>query len=108
MSRKSRQRRAEQESRAKAAKQTSIIMELHRYAEFFTKNDIEDWRRAWQSAIDPRHPNRQKLYDIYRDAMTDSHLSGCIQQRVGFVMSRSFKLVNESGDADPAAAHLFD
>ena len=100
MSRKSRQRRAEQESRAKAAKQTSIIMELHRYAEFFTKNDIEDWRRAWQSAIDPRHPSRQKLYDIYRDAMTDSHLSGCIQQRVGFVMSRSFKLVNENGDQD--------
>ena len=65
MSRKSRQRRAEQESRAKAAKQTTIIMELNRYAEFITKNDIEDWRRAWQIAIDPRHPSRQKLYDIY-------------------------------------------
>lgn len=108
MSRKSKQRRADKESRAKATKQASIIMELHRYAEFFTKNDIEDWRRAWQCAIDPRHPNRQKLYDIYRDAMTDSHLSGCIQQRIGFVMSRSFKLVKENGDQDKAAEHLFD
>lgn len=93
---------------AKAAQQTSIIMELQRYAELFTKSDIADWRRAWQSAIDPRHPDRRKLYDIYRDAMTDSHLSGCIQQRVGFVMSRSFKLVNESGDADNEAVHLLD
>ena len=108
MSRKSKQRRAEQEIRAKVAKHSSIIMELHRYAEFLTKNDTEDWRRAWQSAIDPRYPNRQKLYDIYRDAMIDSHLSGCIQQRVGFVMSRSFKLVNESGDVDKAAGHIFD
>lgn len=108
MSRKSKQRKAQQESRALSAKQSSIIMELHRYAEFFTKNDIADWRRAWQSAIDPRHPNRQKLYDIYRDAMTDSHLSGCIQQRVGFVMSRSFKLVDGNGDRDKSAEHLFD
>lgn len=101
-------RKAAQDSSAKTTKQSSIIMELHRYAEFFTKNDIADWRQAWQSAIEPRHPSRLKLYDIYRDAMTDSHLSGCIQQRVGFVMSRSFKLVNESGDTDDDAAHLFD
>ena len=86
--------RAQKDARSKIQKQSSVILELHRYAEFFTKNDIEDWRHAWQSAIDPRHPSRQKLYDIYRDAMTDSHLSGCIQQRVGFVMSRSVKLVN--------------
>ena len=94
--------------RSKIQKQSSVILELHRYAEFFTKNDIEDWRHAWQSSIDPRHPSRQKLYDIYRDAMTDSHLSGCIQQRVGFVMSRSFKLVNEKGKQDESAEHLFD
>lgn len=93
---------------AKAVQQSSIIMELQRYAEFFTKSDIADWRRAWQNAIDPRQPNRLKLYDIYRDAMADSHLSGCIQQRVGFVMSRSFKLVNEAGDADEDAAHLLN
>ena len=107
-SNKSKQRKAQQEFKAKMAKYSSIVMELRRYAESFTKNDIEDWRRAWQSATDPRYPNRQKLYDIYRDAMTDSHLSGCIQQRVGFVMSRSFKLVNDSGDADKDTLHLFD
>ena len=92
----------------KSDQQSSIIMELHRYAEFFTKTDIADWRRAWQRAIDPRNPSRIKLLDIYRDAMADSHLSGCIQQRVGFVMSRSFKLVNGAGDTDEQAVHLLD
>ncbi len=100
--------RAQTVARSKKQKQSSVILELHRYAEFFSKSDIEDWRNAWQRAVDPRNPDRQKLYDIYRDAMTDSHLSGCIQQRVGFVMSRSFKLVDENGDADEAAEHLFD
>lgn len=98
--------RAQKDARSRIQKLSSVILELHRYAEFFSKNDIEDWRRAWQSAIDPRHPSRQKLYDIYRDAMTDSHLSGCIQQRVGFVMSRSFKLVNEDGDQVEAAEQI--
>lgn len=86
----------------------SMVAELYRYAEFLTRNDIADWRSAWEKAIDPRNPDRRKLYDIYRDAMTDSHLSGCIQQRVGFVMSRSFKLVNNTGDANDDARHLFD
>ena len=101
-------RTARKAARNKIESRASIFLELHRYAESFTRNDIEDWRRAWQSAIDPQHPSRLKLYDIYRDAMTDSHLSGCIQQRVGFVMSRSFKLVNESGETDNAAIHIFD
>ncbi len=93
----------------KAAKQrASIVMELFRTTEFFSRNDISNWRNAWQSAIDVRNPNRLKLYDIYRDAMTDAHLSGCIQQRVGFVMSRSFKLVDANGDTHEDAVHYFD
>lgn len=89
-------------------KRVSIVTELHRTTDFFARNDIANWRNAWQSAVDVRNPNRLKLYDIYRDAMTDAHLSGCIQQRVGFVMSRSFKLVNADGDADDEAGHLLD
>ncbi len=94
--------------RNETAKRASIIMELYRSSEYLAQNDIANWRNAWQSAIDVRNPNRLRLYDIYRDAMADSHLSGCIQQRVGFVMSRSFKLVNEKGDADEDALHLLD
>lgn len=59
-------------------------------------------------AISVNSPNRQRLYDIYRDALVDLHLSGCIEQRKGFVMSRSFKLVNAAGDEDRDALHYFD
>lgn len=109
MSRKNTARRGAADAvRAKMKKYASIIMELQRAAESFVKNDVGVWRHAWQQAVDPRNPDRRKLYDIYRDAMIDSHLSGCIQQRVGFVMSRSFKLINADGVADTDAAKLFD
>lgn len=91
-----------------AQKRTTIVAELHRYSEYLTRSDLGNWRNAWQSAIDVRNPNRQKLYNIYRDTMVDGHLSGCIQQRVGFVMARSFKLVDASGKENEEAAHYFD
>ncbi len=91
-----------------AQKRASIITELMRTTEFLSKNDIDKWRNAWQSAIDVRNPDRRKLYDVYRDAMVDAHLSGCIQQRVGFVMSRSFKLVDANGDVNEEASHYLD
>lgn len=90
------------------AKFQSIVMDIHRTTDALTRKDIADWRAAWQLAINVDNPNRQRLYDIYRDVAVDLHLSGCIEQRRGFVMSRSFKLVNESGDEDETAKHYFD
>ena len=84
------------------------VMELQRTTDSLTRKDIGDWRQAWQRAINIDNPNRQFLYDIYRDVEIDLHLSGCIQQREGFVMARSFKLVNENGDEDEEAAKYFN
>ena len=53
-------------------------------------------------------PNRKPLYDIYRDVDADLHLSGCIEQRKGFVMSRSFKIVGADGKEVEDAAHYFN
>ena len=84
------------------------VMELQRTTDSLTRKDMGDWRQAWQRAINIDSPNRQPLYDIYRDVDVDLHLSGCIQQREGFVLSRSFKLVNEKGDEDEEAAKYFN
>ena len=84
------------------------VMELQRTTDSLTRKDIGDWRNAWQLAINIDNPNRQRLYDIYRDVEIDLHLSGCIQQREGFVMARSFKLVNENGDEDEEAIKYFN
>lgn len=85
-----------------------MVIDLQRATDALTRQDMQDWRTAWQMAISVNSPNRQRLYDIYRDALVDLHLSGCIEQRKGFVMSRSFKLVNAAGDEDRDALHYFD
>ena len=84
------------------------VMQLQRTTDSLTRKDIGDWRNAWQLAINVDSPNRQRLYDIYRDVEIDLHLSGCIQQREGFVMARSFKLVNEHGEEDEEAINFFN
>lgn len=86
----------------------SIVMEIHRTTDALTRKDIADWRKSWQMAINVDNPNRNRLYDIYRDVDVDLHLSGCIEQRRGFVMSRSFKLVNDKGEEQEEAIHYFD
>lgn len=83
-----------------------MVIELHRTTDALTRRDIKDWRDAWQLAINVDYPNRQPLYDIYRDVAVDLHLSGCIEQRKGFVMSRSFKLADADGKTDERAVHL--
>ena len=86
----------------------SIIAKLQRTTEALTKGDIQKWRRAWQQAISVESPNRQALYDIYRDTEIDAHLSGCIEQRRGFVMARSFKIQDSNGTANDDLKHLLE
>lgn len=95
-------------ARKEAQRFKKTVMELQRTTDSLTRKDMGDWRQAWQLAINIDNPNRQRLYDIYRDVDVDLHLSGCIQQREGFVLSRSFKLVNEKGDEDEEAACYFN
>lgn len=90
------------------AKAQKIIVDLHRTTDAITRKDIQDWRMAWQTAINVDSPNRQRLYDIYRDVEVDLHLSGCVMQREGFVMARSFKIVDTQGNENEGAMHFFD
>lgn len=83
------------------------VVELQRQTDALTRKDIGDWRQAWQMAINVDNPNRQRLYDIYGDVAIDLHLSGCIQQREGFVLAKSFKLVDEKGTENEEAANFF-
>lgn len=85
-----------------------VIVDLQRTTDALTRMDLQDWRNAWQMAINVDSPNRQRLYDIYRDALVDLHLSGCIEQRKGFVMSRSFKMVDTSGNENEEAMHYLE
>lgn len=85
-----------------------VVMTLQQTTDALTRKDIADWRRAWQLAIDIQNPNRQRLYDIYRDAEVDAHLSGCVRQRQGFVMAKTFKIVDSKENENKEALHFFD
>lgn len=85
-----------------------IISKLQRTTEALTKSDIQKWRKAWQQAISIESPNRQMLYDIYRDTATDAHVTGCIGQRTGFVLSKSFNIEDKSGKPCDELKHYFD
>ncbi len=61
-----------------------MVIDLQRTTDALTRKDIKNWRDAWQYAINVDSPSRQRLYDIYRDAEIDLHLSGCVEQRRGF------------------------
>lgn len=85
------------------------VIDLQLATDALTRHDIADWRMAWQRAINVINPDRRALYDIYRDVDADLHLSGCVAQREGFVMSRDFKLVSVADDTEhPEAMHYFD
>lgn len=85
-----------------------VIVDIQRTTDALTRKDLGDWRNAWQLAINVENPNRRLLYDIYRDVEIDLHLSGCVEQRRGFVLSRSYKLVDESGDENEEAISYFN
>ncbi len=96
------------ESQAERRKLKRVIIDIARQTDALIAHDIGDWRQAWQLAINIENPNRARLYDIYADVAIDLHLSGCIQQREGFVLSRSFKLVDQQGKEDKDALDIFD
>ena len=85
-----------------------VVVSLQQNTDALTRKDIASWRQAWQWAINIESPNRRYLYDIYRDTAVDAHLSGCVAQREGFVMAKSFKLVDADGNEAEEAAHYFD
>lgn len=84
-----------------------IITQIQRTTEALTKNDIQQWRRAHQLAISVESPNRRLLYDIYRDASLDGHLSGCIEQRHGFVLSKAFNIEDKNSTPQDHLKHYF-
>lgn len=86
----------------------SMTVELKLQADALTQKDMRSWRQAWQQAINIENPRRERLYDIYRDVEVDLHLSGCVDQRKGFVQKKSFKMVDVKGKQDDVATQLLE
>lgn len=85
-----------------------IIVRLQQQTEYLTRNDLRRWRSAWQQAISVENPNRINLYNIYTDVAVDLHLTGCVEQRSGFILNKKYKLVDVSGKENIETTKLFN
>lgn len=85
-----------------------MLIELEQQTRALTKKDIQNWRQAWQMAINVDQPSRVALYDIYDDALIDLHLTGCIEQRKNKTLQKPFVLNNTKGAEDDAARLIFE
>ena len=93
-------------SEIRRIKDMSVKIQL--YTEALTRRDLADWRRAWQMAINVDFPNRTRLLNLYTDVDADLHLTGCVQQRMGFVLNKGFKLCDAKGVENPELTELFE
>lgn len=96
------------QNKVSKTKLKSILIELKNNAENLTKKDIGMWRDSWQLALNPENPQRLNLYRVYRDVMVDNHLNGCITQRKGYVLKKSFKLVDKNGKENKELTELLE
>jgi hypothetical protein len=85
----------------------AMTIELAKTAMQLTKKDVAAWRQAWQTAINPENPQRRRLYEVYTDVGIDLHLSGCIEQREGYVLAKSFKITGKDGKEKPELSETF-
>lgn len=87
---------------------TQLSVNLQLQTEALTKKDLRTWRNAWQHAINVEYPNRVPLYDIYGDVDVDMHLTGCVGQRKGYVLNKSFRIVDRKGVENPDLTSIFE
>lgn len=87
---------------------TRIAVNLQLQTEALTKKDLRTWRNAWQYAINTDYPNRVPLYDVYGDVEVDMHLTGCVGQRKGYVLNKSFRIVDKAGIENPDLTAVFE
>ena len=82
-----------------ARKRQSLIAMLEQKTQSLTKQDVGRWRAAHQQAVNVENPRRGSLYDIYADTLIDLHLSGCISQRMGKTLLKSF-IIKDANDKE--------
>lgn len=92
----------------KKRKRKSLIMMLNQQNTALAKQDNARWRRAWAMAINIDNPKREALYNIYGDVLVDLHLTGCITQRFGKTLLKSFVVKDEQGNEDEEAGKIFE
>lgn len=98
---------ARQKSEPKAKTPTrravDLIIEQNRAR---AKKDIENWRRALNTAERYPNPRRYLLMDVYRELVIDANLSGQMEQRKAKTIQSRFYVYDKAGKADADLSDL--
>lgn len=62
--------------------------------------DIEDFTQSMRAAESIDFPRRYKLFDLYTDILTDSHLSSVIEKRRAAVTEADYAFLKDDGSVD--------
>lgn len=73
---------------------------------FRVRQDIGKLRLALLSAENIQRPQRYYLYQTYKDAVLDAHLSACIENRINLTMAREHQFLNADGSVNEDATKL--
>lgn len=86
----------------------AVSLKVEKVAANLAKKDISKWKSAWQQALNIENPNRTALYDMYSECLIDTHLSGCLEQRRGFLKQKAFKLIEKDGKENKEITTIFE
>ena len=75
---------------------------------FRVRQDIGKLRLALLSAESIQKPQRYLLYQTYKDAMLDSHLTACVENRMNMNLSREHQFKNADGSINLEATKLLN
>ena len=62
-----------------------------------TMKDISTWRQSHIAAERVIWPQRQRLYDLYKDVELDGHLTGLIEKRFSAILNKTIYFKNKAG-----------
>lgn len=93
---------------AEVKRVTQLSVNLQLQTEALTKKDLRTWRNAHQYAVNVDYPNRVPLYNVYSDVDIDMHLTGCVGQRKGYVLNKSFRVTDRKGVENPDLTAVFE
>lgn len=75
---------------------------------FRVRQDIGKLRLALLSAENIQRPQRYLLYQTYKDAVLDAHLTACIENRINMTMAREHQLMNADGTVNEEATKILN
>lgn len=80
--------------------------DIKRYNLYRQSKDVGGYKVAVQAAETWQSPQRYLLYQIYRNIEIDAHLTSCVEQRKGLILSKEFYVVGQDGKVNEEKTKL--